>query len=204
MGPSLVAQTSRTGREERHDLRRNRALRSPVMGTSRARPDLGASSAGYRRLPGKRSKLVNSLVPKVVKLFFMVVLHAPLVHPLLSGRWASLEFTGRKTGKTYRTPIAYVRQGDRVYITTASPWWVNLQTGARVRMLIKLRAFVGHTYPITDRDEARIRLRQILDAVPTLAYPGDVRITNGSVSDAELDRVIAAGRRVIEVRLEPR
>jgi hypothetical protein len=166
--------------------------------------DLGYRAAGYRHLPRRRSRIVNQLVPRLVKLFFMVVLHTPLIHPLLSGRWASLEFTGRRTGRVYRTPIAYFRDGDSVYITTDSPWWRNLGNGARVRLLIRLRAYVGHSYPITDPAQARRRLRQILDAVPTLAYPGDVRIVGGSVSDQELDRVIRAGRKVIEIRLEPR
>lgn len=147
---------------------------------------------------------MNLVVPKLVKLFFMVVLHSPFIHPLLSGRWASLEFTGRKTGRIYRTPIAYVRHDDRVYITTASPWWRNLRHGARVRLLIRLRAYVGHADPIADPVEAARRLRQILDAVPQLAYPGDVRIVDGTVSDQELDRVISAGRKVVEIRLEPR
>lgn len=144
---------------------------------------------------------MNSLVPTAVKAFFMVVLHTPL-HPLLSRRWASLEFTGRKTGKVYHTPIAYFQDGDRVYVTTGSRWWLNLQNGARVRLLIKLRAYVGRADPIRDPAEAARRLRQILDAVPQLAYPGDVRIVDGSVTDAELARVIAAGRKVIEIQLE--
>ncbi|QDP96166.1 DUF385 domain-containing protein [Microlunatus elymi] len=164
-------------------------------------PDLVAKSAGYQHLPGRRSKLMNSVVPTVVKAFFMVVLHTPL-HPLLSSRWASLEFTGHKTGKVYHTPIAYFRDGDRVYITTGSRWWRNLRNGAQVRLLIRLKAYVGHAEVIADPAEAARRLRQILDAVPQLAYPGDVRIVNGTVSDAELDRVIAAGRKVIEIRLD--
>jgi deazaflavin-dependent oxidoreductase (nitroreductase family) len=167
-------------------------------------PDLAQHATGYRHLPGRRSRLVNQLVPKFVKLFFMVVLHTPLIHPLLSGRWASLEFTGRRTGRIYRTPIAYARDGESVYITTDSPWWKNLRGGARVRLLIRLHAYVGHAYPVTEPAEAARRLRQILDAVPTLAYPGDVRIVGGAVSDQELDRVISAGRKVIEIRLEPR
>lgn len=146
---------------------------------------------------------MEALVPKAVKAFFMVVLHTPL-HPLLSRRWASLEFFGRKTGKAYHTPIAYYREDDRVWITTGSPWWKNLRDGARVRLLIRLRAHVGHPHPISDPAEAARRLRQILDAVPQLAYPGDVRIVDGEVSDGELDRVIAAGRKVIEIELEPR
>lgn len=173
------------------------------MAGDNKRNDLGSKSAGYRHLPWKGSELLNRLVPAAVKAFFMVVLHTPL-HPILSGRWLSLEFTGRKTGKVYHTPMAYVREDDRVWITTGSPWWKNLQGGAPVRLLIRLKAYSGTAHPIDDPAEAARRLRQILDAVPTPAYPGDVRIVDGKVSDAELDRVIAAGRRVIEIRLQPR
>ncbi|WP_188895333.1 nitroreductase/quinone reductase family protein [Microlunatus endophyticus] len=145
---------------------------------------------------------MNRFVPLAVKAFFMVVLHTPL-HPLLSRRWASLEFTGRKSGKVFHTPIGYYREGDRVWITTGSPWWKNLRGGARVRILIRLKACEGTADVVSDPVEAARRLRQILDAVPTLAYPGDVRIVDGKVSDAELDRVIAAGRKVMEIRLLP-
>lgn len=143
------------------------------------------------------------LVPMVVKAFFMVVLHTPL-HPLLSSRWASLEFTGRKSGRVFHTPVGYYREGDRVWITTGSPWWKNLRDGARVRLLLKLKAYEGTADLVADPAEAARRLRQILESVPTLAYPGDVRIVNGGVTDAEMDRVIAAGRKVIEIRLQPR
>lgn len=145
--------------------------------------------------------MLNKAVPVAVKAFFMVVLHTPL-HPLLSSRWASLEFTGRRSGKVYHTPIAYFRDGDRVYITTDSRWWLNLQHGAPVRLLLRLRAYQGHASQVTDPQQAARRLRQILDAVPTLAYPGDIRLVDGRASDAELDRAIAAGRKVIEVVLQ--
>lgn len=146
---------------------------------------------------------MNKLVPMAVKAFFMVVLHTPL-HPLLSSRWASLEFTGRKTGRVFHTPVGYYREGDRVWITTGSPWWKNLRNGARVRLLLKLKAYEGTADVVADPAEAARRLRQILESVPTLAYPGDVRIVDGGVTDAEMDRVIAAGRKVIEIRLQPR
>jgi hypothetical protein len=175
---------------------------SDAMGSNSDR-DLARASAGYRHLPGRRNRLVNSVIPTAVKAFFMVVLHTPL-HPLLSSRWASLEFTGRKTGRVYHTPIGYYREANRVWITTGSPWWKNLRNGAPVRLLIRLKAYQGHADPVSDPAEAARRLRQILDAVPTLAYPGDVQIINGRVSDAELDRVIGAGRKVIEIRLDPR
>lgn len=144
--------------------------------------------------------MLNRAVPLAVKAFFMVVLHTPL-HPILSSRWASLEFTGRRTGKIYHLPIAYFRDGDRVYITTGSRWWLNLQHGAPVRILLRLRAYAGNASRVSDPQQAARHLRQILDAVPTLAYPGDIRLVDGRASDAELDRAIAAGRKVIEIVL---
>lgn len=144
------------------------------------------------------------LIARLVKLVVMVVIHTPLLHRLVSNFWASIEFIGRKTGKVYRTPIAYHQEGNRVYITVVSRWWLNLKGGSQVRMLLRLRAFVGNSYPIDDPAEAARRLRQILDDVPKLAYPGDIRIVNGEASDQELDRAIAAGRRVIEIQLQER
>ena len=48
------------------------------------------------------------------KLFNRVVvalLDSPL-HMILSGSMAVIEYTGRKSGKTYRVPVEYVRDGD--------------------------------------------------------------------------------------------
>ncbi len=61
----------------------------------------------------------------------MLILRSP-VHRLMSGRYAIIEFTGRKSGRRYATPIAYVRDGDRVLLSTDSPWWRNLKGGATV------------------------------------------------------------------------
>ncbi len=145
--------------------------------------------------------MMGVLIPRLVKLFFMVVLHAPLIHHLLSGRWTSLEFIGRKTGRAYHTPVAYHQEDDRVYITVIDRWWLNLRGGAPVRLMLRLHPRSGTSREVTDPDEAARRLRQILNDVPQLAYPGDVRIVNGEVSDQELHRALAAGRRIVEIQL---
>jgi hypothetical protein len=58
-----------------------------------------------------------------LKNFFpSLILRSPL-HQLMSGKYAIIEFTGRKSGRVYTTPVAYVRDGDRVLLSTDSHWW---------------------------------------------------------------------------------
>ena len=47
-----------------------------------------------------------------------------------------LEFRGRTSGKTFRTPVGYVRSGDRLVIVTSPTyrWWRNVVGGAPVRV----------------------------------------------------------------------
>lgn len=66
----------------------------------------------------------------------MSVLHSP-VHRLMSGRYAVIEFTGRRSGRTYRTPIAYVRDGSRVLLSTDSSWSCNLPDRPEVRLRLR-------------------------------------------------------------------
>jgi deazaflavin-dependent oxidoreductase (nitroreductase family) len=68
----------------------------------------------------------------------------PLMRRLLDSRFSGrmarqlllLEFLGRKSGRTFRTPVGYVRRGDRVVMVTspAYTWWHNLVGGAPVRV----------------------------------------------------------------------
>ena len=56
------------------------------------------------------------------------VLRSPL-HRVMSGKYLLLSFTGRKSGRRYTTPLAYLAKGDDLLMTTDSPWWRNLRRG---------------------------------------------------------------------------
>ena len=68
----------------------------------------------------------------------------PLMRRLLDSRFARglgralllLEFKGRRSGRTYRTPVSYVREGDRLILVTSPryAWWKNVVGGAPVRV----------------------------------------------------------------------
>ena len=77
----------------------------------------------------------------------------PLVKAVLGSRFAGpmgkslalLRFTGRTSGKTYTTPVGYVRDGDRVVVVTSPTyrWWRNVQDGADVDVRLAGEWFAG-------------------------------------------------------------
>ena len=62
---------------------------------------------------------------------------SPVVRWILSGRSHSLmsrqlllvSFTGRKSGRSYTTPVSYVRDGNELLIPGGGKWWKNLAGG---------------------------------------------------------------------------
>ena len=66
-------------------------------------------------------------------------------HGMVSDRYMLLTFTGRKTGRTFTTPITYQRVDDRVFVVTSENfgWWKNLRGGAEVEVLIRQQTYRG-------------------------------------------------------------
>ena len=55
-----------------------------------------------------------------------------------------ISFTGRKSGKTYTTPVSYSQYNDQVTIFTHAGWWKNLAfPGTPVTLRIRGREFQG-------------------------------------------------------------
>ncbi len=80
------------------------------------------------------------------------ILRLPLVHRMLSSQILLLTFTGRKSGKTFTTPVEYNREGDQVLLLTKRfrPWWRNFQSPASVTVRIAGRVIHGQAQSITD------------------------------------------------------
>lgn len=50
-------------------------------------------------------------------------------HSLMSRQLLLVRFTGRKTGRSYTTPVSYVRDGNELLIPGGGKWWKNLAGG---------------------------------------------------------------------------
>jgi hypothetical protein len=70
----------------------------------------------------------------------------PFVKRLLRSRLAApmgrnlllLRFKGRRSGKTFTTPVSYTRRGDRIVVVTSPTyrWWRNVAGGATVAVWV--------------------------------------------------------------------
>jgi hypothetical protein len=127
------------------------------------------------------------------------VLRSPL-HPLMSGKYLLLTFKGRKSGRRYTTPVAYLKEGDTFLMTTDSPWWKNLHGGASVTLWVKGQECKGMGEAVTDETEVVRVLDRFLEAQPGYAkYVGLKRGAGGRIDRAHIKQ-IARERVVVRAR----
>ena len=106
-------------------------------------------------------------VPPFVNNAMKFVLRSP-VHKMVSKFTLLITFTGRKSGKTYTTPVSYSQFGDQVYIFTHASWWKNLCGGAPVTLTIRGQEFKGWAEPVAeDKDAIATWLSTHLREVPS-------------------------------------
>jgi len=106
-------------------------------------------------------------VPPFVTGTMKFVLRSP-VHGLVSKTVLLITFTGRKSGKTYTTPVDYSQSGDLVTVFTHANWWKNLRGGAPVTLRIRGRDIEGLAEPIAeDKQTVAAGLAAHLRKVPS-------------------------------------
>lgn len=81
------------------------------------------------------------------------LLTSPL-HFFVSGNMMLLNFTGRKSGKAFSTPVNYVTIGDDLYTTSVPErtWWRNFRGGGPAEIVMKGKrlAYTGTSYEGVD------------------------------------------------------
>ncbi len=93
-------------------------------------------------------------VPPWLNSIMRWLLQSPL-HGLVSRRIMLITFNGRKSGKTYTTPVDYVREGDTVTLFTHGKWWRNLTGGAPVTLRLRGEDVRG-TAEVTAEDKTAV------------------------------------------------
>ena len=85
----------------------------------------------------KMSVVVSRVLQGVVRYFnpFIRLVLGSRAHQTMSGQLMLLSFTGRRTGRSYTTPVSYVREGTDLLVPGGGAWWKNLTSGtATVRL----------------------------------------------------------------------
>ena len=79
-------------------------------------------------------------------------LSLPFATPL-SGNLMLISYTGRKSGKAYRQPVSYVRDGDVLLTPGGGRWTLNLADGRPVRIRLRGRDAPARPELVTDPAE---------------------------------------------------
>lgn len=92
-------------------------------------------------------------IPPFVNQAMKFVLRSP-AHGLVSKSILLLTFTGRKSGKTYTTPVGYSQSGDMVTLFTHANWWKNLIGGAPVNLRLRGQELQGLAEAVAEDKQA--------------------------------------------------
>jgi deazaflavin-dependent oxidoreductase (nitroreductase family) len=137
-------------------------------------------------------------VPPAVNRAMKFVLRSPL-HGIVSRSVLLVTFTGRKSGKSYTTPVSYSQAGSQVTIFTHAAWWKNLHPGEPVSLRIRGRDVRALPEPVAGdgaaiADSLSAHLRQV---------PSDARyygVTTDPQGDPDAAAVAEAVQTVVMVR----
>jgi len=133
------------------------------------------------------------------------LLRSPL-HGLLSQTTMLMTYTGRRSGKTYSTPMNYVliREAEDEYFLVTSlrerTWWRNLRGGAPVVLRVRGRDLTARAEAIETEAAVAARLTQFFQLVPAWAKFYQVMLDSdgepnaADVAEAAKTRVIVRAR----------
>ena len=92
-------------------------------------------------------------VPPWVNRAMKLVLRSP-VHGMVSKTVLLISFKGRKSGKTYTTPVSYSQDGGQVTIFTHADWWKNLRDCPSVTLQMRGRQVQGLVEQVVEDKQA--------------------------------------------------
>jgi len=116
--------------------------------------------------PGRMQR--RARIFKLVNRPMRWVLVLPVPTPL-SRRLMVVTHVGRRSGRTYRQPVSYVRNGETLLTPGGGRWTRNLHDGEPVQLRLAGRRVTAIPEPVRDLDEAERLLGTMLAANPRLA-----------------------------------
>jgi hypothetical protein len=95
------------------------------------------------------------------------LLNAPVVGSLLRRGTTTITYTGRRSGRTFSTPVSFRRDGDTVTVGVMAPnaknWWRNFEDGGHpIALRLDGADRTGHG-GVTRDDAGRVSVTVTLD-----------------------------------------
>ncbi len=145
---------------------------------------------------------IQQRVFRVLNVPMRAVLGLPFATPL-SGRLMLVFLTGRKTGKSYRQPLSYVRDGTVLLTPGGGNWKLNLQAGRPQRIRLRGRDVLARPEIVADAGEIE-RLLAVMTAANPMAgrFVAIPKGPDGRLDPARLDAAVRYGFRIIRWHLD--
>ena len=125
------------------------------------------------------------------------ILGLPLWTPL-GGRLMLLYYTGRRTGRSYRQPVSYVRDGDVLLTPGGGRWTENLVSGTAIRARIAGKDHELSPELVRDPSEVGALLARMAARNPALArFVPLPRDEDGTFEQGPLRDAIDHGFRIV-------
>jgi len=105
-----------------------------------------------------------------------------------------ISYTGRKSGKAYRQPVSYVRDGDVLLTPGGGRWTLNLAGGRPARIRLRGRDEPARPELVTDPAEVERLLGVITEKNPRAArFIPILRRPGGRLDPGALDTALRHG-----------
>ena len=125
------------------------------------------------------------------------LLRSPLHWPW--SRWfAVVEWTGRRSGRLYCTPVAYLPRGEEVWVTTGDAWWRNLRSNPKMRAWLSGAPVEGDAVLVTDPQESVQLHATMFEVRPFFARLAGLPSRPAA---PQIARAVNAGRVLVRIRL---
>lgn len=126
------------------------------------------------------------------------------MHGLTSRNIVLITFTGRKSGKSYTTPVNYTQDGNILRITSSTDrqWWRNLKANPEVELHLRGKAVRGTAQVFEELEEVADELAQHLFIFPQAArFFGVGTLEDGSFNRDDLLKA-SQGRVMVQIRVK--
>ena len=114
------------------------------------------------------------------------MLRSPLYF-IVSKNMMLMTYTGRKSGKSYTTPMNYLEMNGGLYTNSyrGRAWWRNLRGGAEVTLRLRGEDVHARAEVIEDQSDVARYMNEYLETAPHLAKYMEVRMDADGNPDAE-------------------
>ena len=142
-------------------------------------------------------------IMRAVNVPMRAVLGLPFPTPL-SGNLMLISYTGRKTGKAYRQPVSYARDGETLLTPGGGRWTLNLGGGRAARVRLRGRDMPARAELVTDPAEVERLLGVITRENPRAArFIPIPRRADGRLEPEPLDAALRHGFSIVRWHLQP-